>query len=125
MDKVAQALTELGAFLRVGGLDDETARALPVVLDGEALSRMEISTWRTEAGDVDVLAVMRDEQGRRHDYADLVTRSHRTTLAGVEIELASLDDIIASKRFADRDKDRSALPELVALRAVLRGESGD
>jgi hypothetical protein len=31
------------------------------------------------------------------------------------IYLAALDDIVASKEFADRDKDREALPELHEL----------
>ncbi len=115
LDHVAGALRELGAFLRVGGLDDDEARALPVILDGPALADMEISTWRTDAGDIDVLAYLRNHSGDRIDFADLLDRSQSTTVAGVSVQVAGLDDIIESKRFADRPKDREALPELEQL----------
>lgn len=49
LERLASALRDLGAFLRVGGMSDEEARALPVVLDAYALRRMEVSTWRTSA----------------------------------------------------------------------------
>ncbi|MCX6432970.1 MAG: hypothetical protein NTX29_09315 [Actinobacteria bacterium] len=42
---------------------------------------------------------------------------------GLVIRVASLDDIIESKRAADRDKDRRALPYLESLRDVLRSDS--
>ena len=55
LDRLAAAMVELGARLRVGGLSDEEARALPVQMDGAMLAQNEISTWRTDAGDLDVL----------------------------------------------------------------------
>ena len=116
LDRVADALTELGAFLRVSGLDDEEARALPVILDGAALTALEISTWRTDAGDIDVLAHLRDAVGRRVNFADLAGRAREISVGGVEVRVAGLSDIIESKRFADREKDRAAIPELERLR---------
>jgi hypothetical protein len=116
LERVAAALRELDAFLRVGGVDDETAKALPVVVDGATLARLETSTWRTDAGDVDVLATIRDSQGRRLGIDDIEDRATTVVVVGVTVRLASLDDIIESKRFADRDKDREALPELERLR---------
>ena len=115
LDRLAGALRELGAFLRVGGLSDEEARALPTILDLESLARMEISTWRTDAGDLDVLRDLRDGDGRLLGYDDLVGRSSSTSLGGVQIRLSARSDIVASKRFADREKDRAALPELERL----------
>lgn len=115
LDRLAAALRELGAFLRVGGLTDVEARALPTVLDGPSLARMEISTWRTDAGDLDVLRDLRTQDGRRLDFEDLRPRAAAAVLGDIEIHLASLGDIVASKRFADRDKDREALPELERL----------
>ena len=77
---------------------------------------MEISTWRTDAGDVDVLAYLRDRSGRRVEFADLSDRASNTHIGKVAVGVAGLDDIIQSKRFADREKDRDALPGLEALR---------
>lgn len=51
------------------------------------------------------------------DYAQLQPRAVAAR-GGVEatVLVAALDDIIASKKHADREKDRDALPELYALR---------
>ena len=109
-------MRELGAYLRVGGVDDETARALPVVIDAETLTRLETSTWRTDAGDIDVLVTIRDSTGARLTIADIEARAVEIEVVGVVVRLASLHDIIESKTFADRIKDREALPELERLR---------
>lgn len=116
LDRVAAVLRELGAFLRVGGLDDETARSLPFVLDGRSLSAMETSTWRTEAGDLDVLANLKDAAGLPVAFEELAGRASSSMLEGVGVRLVSLADLITAKRFADRPKDHDALPELEALR---------
>lgn len=115
LTRLAAALRELGAFLRVGGLSDDEARALPVIIDGPALAATEVSTWRTNAGDVDVLAAIRGQLGERRQFAELLERSNETVVTGVAIRVAALQDIVESKRFAGRDKDRAALPELERL----------
>ncbi len=115
LEHLAAALKELSAHLRVGGIADEEARALPVVLDGAALQGMAVSTWRTEAGDLDVLQHLRSSTGDRLPYEQLGPRATEVEVNGVLVRLAALDDIIASKRFADREKDREALPELERL----------
>jgi hypothetical protein len=56
LDRLAQALRELNARLRVGGMSDDEARLLPVRIDGHMLASTEISTWMTDAGGFDVLA---------------------------------------------------------------------
>ena len=38
----------------------------------------------------------------------------------IVVRIAALDDIIASKQWADRPKDRDALPELLAMRDEAR-----
>ena len=115
LSRLAAALRDLGAFLRVGGLSDEEARALPVVIDGQSLAATEVSTWRTHAGDVDVLAAIRGERGERRQFADLLDRSSETVLTGVAVGVSSLQDIVESKRFAGRDRDHEALPEIGRL----------
>ena len=81
------------------------------------LERMQLSTWRTDAGDLDVLADIADRDGRRRGYDDLVAAATTLTLAGRPVLVAALDDIIASKQHANRPKDRDALAELETLHA--------
>ena len=68
----------------------------------------------TDAGPLDVLADLRDRAGGRHDD-DLVTRSVSYQVDPLTVSLAALDDIIASKEFAGRNKDLEGLPELREL----------
>lgn len=109
-------MRDLHARLRVEGLSDEEAARLPVQLSGATLARMEISTWRTDAGDFDVLADIPDQHGHHLAFEDLAGRAAELDLDGIIVRAAALDDVIASKEWADRPKDRAALDELRALR---------
>lgn len=115
LDRLAAAMRDLNARLRVEGLDDAEAAGLPVRIDREMLGRMEISTWRTDAGDFDVLADIPTGDGRRLRYEDLASRAGVQQLHRVTVRIAALDDIIASKEWADRPKDHEALTELRRL----------
>jgi hypothetical protein len=117
LSRLALAMRELNARLRVGGLTDEEATALRVPLDADGLGRMIISTWRTDAGDFDVLSDIPARDGRRVPYDELASRSEVHAVHGIEIRVAALADIIASKEFADRPKDHEALPELREIAA--------
>ena len=63
VERIVAALRELNARLRVHGMSDEEASALPSMLFTEALRQMEISTWRTDAGAVDIMADRRTRDG--------------------------------------------------------------
>lgn len=58
--RLAGAMHELNARLRVAGLTYAEAQMLPVHVDGHSLRQMELSTWRTDAGDFDVLGDVPD-----------------------------------------------------------------
>ena len=123
LERVAAALKELGAFLRIHGVDDETAQGLPIQLDGRWLTMIETTTWRTDAGDLDVLSSLKDANGAPIPYAELSGRSGAATIGGVSVRVAALDDIIAAKTRAGRPKDNAALPELLALRDQERDDT--
>ncbi|MEO7556643.1 MAG: hypothetical protein ABIV94_08585 [Acidimicrobiales bacterium] len=112
LGRLADAMRALDAWLRVEGRSDQEARALPVQISGEALARIEISTWSSEAGDFDLLADLPGHGGRRYSYVELLPRAVEVTIYGIEVRVAALEDIIASKEWADRPKDHVALPEL-------------
>ncbi len=55
--------------------------------------------------------------GRRLSYEDIEPRSDEAHGFGFTIRTTSLSDIISSKEWANRPKDRSPLPELYRLLA--------
>ena len=114
----------MNARLRAEGLSDEAAKELPRIWDRGALARMEIATLRTDYGDLDVLTDIPGPGGRL-TYDDLVGDASEVLLApGLTIQIASVQAIVASKEWADRPKDREALPELreIAERSDQRPE---
>lgn len=113
---LSSALGELNARLRVEGMTDKESQQLPTRLDATMLGRMELATLRTDAGDVDVLNDMPRRDGCRLRYHDLAPRAVAMIVESVSVRLASLEDLIASKEWANRPNDHDALPELYALR---------
>ncbi len=79
LTRLAAAMAELNARLRVGGLSDAEARQLPSQLDAATLAQMQVSPWRTDAGDFDVLADMPNAAGIRLRYEDLAPRAATVT----------------------------------------------
>lgn len=121
-ERLAAALRELGARLRVGGMTDAEARRLPVTVDALTLQRFGSSTWMTDAGPLDVLRELAVAGGRR-PYEELEPRHVVAELSGIMVFVAALDDIVASKEHANRYKDREALPELRELQHRSPGSS--
>ena len=75
LDRLAGALRELHARLRVGGMTDAEAQALPVQIDATTLDLAGMSTWMTDAGPFDVLAGLEATDGRLVPYEELVVRA--------------------------------------------------
>lgn len=76
LDRLASALRELNARLRVGGMTDAEARTLPVQIDSTTLEMAGMSTWMTDAGPFDVLAGLEAADGRLVPYEELAERSN-------------------------------------------------
>lgn len=118
LGKVAAALRELGARLRVAGMSDEEARQLPVLIDARTLEGNK--TWRTDAGDIDTMAEIPKRTGGKAGYDELVGRALVVEVGQNRVVVAALDDIISSKERIKRPKDLEALPELYELRDGLK-----
>jgi len=116
LDRLAAAMRELNARLRIEGMSDEEARTLPVPLDAAMLAGADISTWMTDAGGFDVLPGLFAADGHLIPYEELATRQTIIRGEGFTIHAVGLDDIITAKEHADRPKDHETLPELRALR---------
>ncbi len=116
LDHLAEALRSLGAQLRV----PDSVEPVPLPLDARSLRGFEVSTWRTDAGDLDVIiGTPTAVRGRLAGYDDLVERGHRLDAYGLTIIVADLSDIIESKQVLAREPDLAALPELRRLQARL------
>jgi len=106
---LAEALTELGAKLRVPDLDEP----VEVPLDENSFQQGTTWTYVTVHGYLDV-ALLPDGTRGYDDLKRSATREHLTDTLTVSV--ADLADVIRSKEAAGREKDRAVLP---ILRQVL------
>lgn len=109
LERLAGALTEIGAELRVAGLDDPSE--LGFQLDAETLRRGANFTFNTRLGPLDILA----EPAGMRSYTELRRDSLTVEIDDREIRIASLDHLIAMKQAAGRPKDRIMVEEYIAL----------
>ena len=111
--RLAAALKRLNAQIRT------KSEAVPAPLDAEFLANMPFMlNLVTDFGIVDLTF---DPSGPTRGFAGWNADASTEVIAdGLSIRVASLDDIIASKRAADREKDRRALPYLESLRDILK-----
>ncbi|HTX32112.1 MAG TPA: hypothetical protein VMD09_12055 [Solirubrobacteraceae bacterium] len=107
---LADVLIELGARLK--GVDDP----VPFTPDIATLRKVELLTTVTSEGELDVLARPAGGPG----YEALRRNADRFDLGGFSVLVASIDDLIAMKRAAGRQKDLAAIEELEAIKGLLR-----
>ena len=102
--------------IRAEGFSDaEAIAAAPAMIHPETFTRAELTTWMTDAGPLDVLHDIPNRDGTRRQFEDLAAGSAEADFGGVRVRVAALDDIVSSKEWANRPKDRAALDELRAL----------
>jgi hypothetical protein len=116
-ERLAAALNELGARL---DLPPDLAD-VEVPATRELLGTTSMTRWHTRAGIIDVLhTIPAGDHGAPLDYAELERHAVAVRGPNATVLVAALEDIIASKEHAGRDKDREWLPELYALLEQLR-----
>lgn len=116
LSRLSRALTDLRARVRVDGVPD----GLPFTHSADSLADVVVLNLLTRFGELDL--VMSPAGGATFD--ELAGRGLVVTLHDVDVPLAALDDVIASKEAAGRPKDRAALPMLRELRTRLAGGRG-
>lgn len=112
--RLAAALEELNALYK----DPAGRRIVPNVAK---LATIRTHLLLTDLGGLDVLRAIGDGL----IYADLVDRSSRYEVAGMYLRVLDLDTVIASKEFANRDKDRAVLPILRRTLELRRAQPDD
>jgi hypothetical protein len=103
--RLAAALEPLSPYLR------GAPPGLPFRLDAATLARGLNFTLTTTLGDLDLLG----EIAGGGTYERLLPRTRRLTVAGVQIQVVTLAQLIRLKRAAGRPKDLEAIAELEAL----------
>lgn len=100
---------------RLRGVPDD----VPFVFDTQTFRNTLNFTLETSWGAVDLLG----EVAGIESFDDLLGRAVTLELFGIPVPVASLDDLIAMKRAANRLKDQTHLLELLALKKLT--ESAD
>jgi len=111
LERLSRALVRMNAKIRTDG------DPVPAPLDAAFLTQMpHILNLVTDFG---VLDLTFSPAGPKTDYQQWEEHASSEEIAdGMVIRVAALDDIIESKRAANRDKDLRALPYLESLRDV-------
>lgn len=99
--RVLAALLEMNAIYR-----DPAGRRIPP--DEYKLSTFRMNLMKTDLGPLDILRSI----GSGLSYSDLLARSEEFVIAGFQVRVLNLEAIIESKEYADRPKDRIAIPYL-------------
>jgi hypothetical protein len=116
LERLVLALRELGARLRVAGVDDD----LPFILDARTLAAGDCFTFMTDAGAVDILGTPAGTSG----FKDLRSRSTEYDFGGgLRARVVDLDDLIRMKEAAGRPKDEVHLHQLTVLREMLEEQT--
>jgi hypothetical protein len=112
LDRLGRALRRLNAMIRTR--DDP----VPAPIDGRFLANVPIMlNLVTDLGDVDLAFT---PSGGLGGFDEWIAHAIVVEIAdGLSVRIASLDDIIDSKRAANRPKDQMALPYLESLRDEL------
>ena len=106
LEALAAALRAMHARLR--GVDDD----VPFLLDAESLHHGDRFTFVTDAGRVDILGMPSGVSG----FDELARAAVRMDLDGLNVMVASIDDLIRMKRAAAHPKDLIEVEVLGALR---------
>jgi hypothetical protein len=103
--RLSAALRELGARVRTASAPE----GLPFEHDAESLGAVEVWNLICDRGEFDIAFT---PAGIEAGYEELTRRAHRVRVAGIDVVVADLDDVIRSKEAAGRPKDLRVLPVL-------------
>ena len=118
LDRLGRALNRMNAMIRVAG------EPVATKIDGPFIANMQhMLNLVTDFGDIDLTF---RPAGSTGEFAGWMANATSELIAeGLIVSVASLDDIIDSKRTANRAKDHLSLPYLESLRDELRLQRGE
>lgn len=105
ISRLVRALGEIGVRLRGAPKD------LPFQLDARTIENGANFTFLTPYGDLDVLGDVAGAQA----FEDLAANAVERDVGGLPVLIASIDDLIAMKRAANRTKDKLMVEDYLAI----------
>ena len=113
LHRLSDALTEMHARVWTAAEPE----GLP--FDHSAASLADVRVWNlvTDHGRLDIMF----EPAGTTGYEDLARDAVRLTILGIDVDVASLADVIRSKEAAGRNKDRLVLPVLRRIAEAAEG----
>ncbi len=118
LTRLQRALAPLHPRLRIEGLTDEEAQALPFQLDERMLQQSPILTLRTDVAELDMMTTVPGVGS----YEQVKEASTKIEVFGPQLLVLDLPALIASKRAAGRPKDLLILPEIEATLRLRKQE---
>ena len=115
-EHLAAALQELRARLR----GPAVPRDIPFILDAETIRNGDHFTFITDAGSLDCLGTPSGTSG----FKDLDSGADAFSVDGMQVRVASVDDLIRMRQASARVKDHSHLIHLRSLRDEIEREEG-
>lgn len=106
LERLTACLISIHATLRGAPKD------IPFILDAKTLQMGDAFTFDTDVGPLDCIGTPTGSSG----YGELRANASPLTVSDVEVNVASIDDLIRMKRAAGRPKDLLAVEYLGALR---------
>jgi hypothetical protein len=119
-ERLADALIRLHALPNLQGYTAEDLQRVSYRIDAGVIAGLPISSWRTDAGILDLVDALLGGL----DCGRLASRAEPKRLGAVTVQVASLDDMIASKRAVGREFDCRDLVELEQIRQVREQATG-
>jgi hypothetical protein len=117
LDRLGRALTRMNAMIRIPG------DSVPTKIDAGFLANLpHMLNLVTDFGEMDLTFSPAGSTGDFEGWKKGATLE--VIEDGLTVLVASLDDIIDSKRAANRPKDQMALPYLESLRDEIRRQEG-
>jgi hypothetical protein len=115
LSRLSQALTDLGAKIRTEAVPE----GLPFGHNAASLAAADTWNLICDDGEFDISF---HPSGFTTGYSQLAQNAHRIRVAGTEVMVADLADIIRSKEAAGRPKDLQVLPLLYHHQAIRSSE---
>jgi hypothetical protein len=112
LNRLSAALKDLHAKIRT----DAVEGGMAFDHNGKSLGQAEFWNLICPFGEFDISF---RPSGFEDGYTDLVVRSHKVVVDGIEVPIADLSDVIRSKEAVGRPKDLRVLPILYRHRASL------